>query len=280
MAEIKKTKDISCSIVLYKNSVALVKKTIESFLQTSLSKVLYLIDNSPTEDLRVLAEISEDIVYIKTEKNLGFGKAHNIAMKKAIEESTYHLVLNPDIYFDRGILEHIFSFMEANKDVGQVMPKICYPNGEIQRLCKLLPAPADLFLRRFFPWMPGADERNKKYELRDSGYDKVMNIPYLSGCFMFFRTSSLKQIGLFDERIFMYIEDADITRRMHERYKTIFLPSITVYHHYAKGSYKSLKLMLYNIHGAFIYFNKWGWIFDSERRMINKTVADAYLEKN
>jgi GT2 family glycosyltransferase len=271
--------DLTISIVLYKSKIEIIENTITSVYKTNLNFKLYLIDNSPTDDLKVLKR-DDRTEYMFNNTNLGFGKAHNIAMRKAIEEANYHLVLNPDIYFDKGVLEHIFSFMEANKDVGQVMPKICYPNGEVQRLCKLLPAPADLFLRRFFPWMPGADERNKKYELRDSGYDKVMNIPYLSGCFMFFRTSSLKEVGFFDERIFMYIEDADITRRMYARYKTIFLPSITVYHHYAKGSYKNLKLMLYNIHGAFIYFNKWGWVFDSARRKINKTVAEAYLEKN
>jgi GT2 family glycosyltransferase len=266
--------DVTVSIVLYKSNIEVIQKTIGSVYDTNLNFKLYLVDNSPTDELKILQRDSKT-EYIFCSSNLGFGKAHNIAMRKAIEESKYHLVLNPDIFFDKGVLEHIFSFMEANKDVGQVMPKICYPNGEVQRLCKILPAPADLFLRRFFPWMPGADERNKRYELRQSGYDKIMNVPYLSGCFMFFRTSSLKQIGFFDERIFMYIEDADITRRMHEKYKTIFLPSITVYHHYAKGSYKSMKLMLYNIHGAIIYFNKWGWLFDSERQKIYKMVIET-----
>ncbi len=271
--------DISCSIVLFQNSPTLVKAAIESFLKLTLTKKLYLVDNSPTDELRALADISSDIAYIKTDSNLGFGKAHNIAMQKALTESKYHLVLNPDIYFEDNVLEKIFQYMESNPDVGQVMTKICYPTGEIQRLCKLLPSPADLFLRRFFPWMPGADERNEKYELRASGYDKIMNIPYLSGCFMFFRTTALQDIGLFDERIFMYIEDADITRRMHRKYKTLFLPLVTVYHHYAKGSYKNFKLMAYNIHGAIIYFNKYGWVFDSERRKVNKKVVEAYLSK-
>ena len=271
--------DISCSIVLFRNSPTLVQAAIESFLKLTLSKKLFLVDNSPTDDLRSLAGLSPDIEYIKTEKNLGFGKAHNIAMRQALHESKYHLVLNPDVYFDSDVLEKIFHHMETNPDVGQVMPKICYPDGEIQRLCKLLPTPGDLFLRRFFPWMPGAEERNKRYELRDSGYNKIMNIPYLSGCFMFFRTSALQQIGLFDERIFMYIEDADITRRMHQQYKTLFLPLVTVFHHYAKGSYKSFKLMAYNVHGAIIYFTKWGWIVDPDRKRINQTVVEAYLSK-
>jgi GT2 family glycosyltransferase len=271
--------DISCSIVLYKTNQQVVTNTIDSVYRTTLNFKLYLIDNSPTDELKILKK-DHRTEYIFCNANVGFGKAHNIAMRKAIEDSKYHVVLNPDIYFDKGVLETIFAFMEANKQVGQVMPKICYPTGEIQRLCKLLPAPADLFLRRFFPWWPGADERNKKYELRESGYNKIMNIPYLSGCFMFFRTAVLKQIGLFDERIFMYIEDADITRRIHQIYQTIFFPSITVFHHYAKGSYKSIKLMMYNIHGAVIYFNKWGWLFDAERKKINKEVIEAYIEKS
>jgi GT2 family glycosyltransferase len=271
--------DLSVSIVVYKSNLETIEQTIASVYKTKLNFKLYVIDNSPTDALKVLKRDSKT-EYIFCNKNLGFGKAHNIAMHKAIGESKYHLVLNPDIYFDKDVLETIFAFMEANKHVGQIMPKICYPDGEIQRLCKLLPAPADLFLRRFFPWFPGADERNKKYELRESGYNKIMNIPYLSGCFMFFRTAVLKEVGLFDERIFMYIEDTDITRRIHQKYQTLFFPSITVYHHYAKGSYKNFKLMLYNIHGAVMYFNKWGWLFDAERRNINKEVLEKYTEKS
>jgi len=272
--------NISASIVLYNNSPALVEATIQSFLKLSFSKKkLYLIDNSPTDALRMLASLSNDIEYVKTEANLGFGKAHNLALSRSLETAKYHVVLNPDIYFDKDVLERIYEYMEIHSDVAQVMPKVCYPDGEIQRLCKLLPSPIDLFLRRFFSWMPGAEERNRQYELHDSGYNKIMNVPYLSGCFMFFRTSALKEVGLFDERIFMYIEDADITRRMHRKYKTLFFPDVFVYHHYAKGSYKSFKLMAYNLHGAFIYFNKYGWIFDAERRRVNAATIEAYLPK-
>jgi GT2 family glycosyltransferase len=251
-------------------------KAIRSFLDTSLRVKLVLVDNSPTDDLRNLIS-DERVEYIFNNANIGFGKAHNIAMKTSLGIAQYHLVLNPDIYFDKGVLETLYDYMAKNPDVGQVMPKIMYPNQEIQKLCKLLPTPMDLFLRRFFPWFPGAQARNRLYELEDTGYDQIMNIPYLSGCFMFFRTLALQKIGLFDDRIFMYIEDTDITRRMHQQYRTIFYPGVHVFHHYTKGSYKNLKLMLYNIHGAFIYFSKWGWFFDKERSEVNKKVISSYL---
>jgi GT2 family glycosyltransferase len=269
--------DIAASIVLFKNNRNVLRDAIDSFLKTTLRVKLYLVDNSPDQSLSDLGAIDSRIEYIFNNANLGFGKAHNIAIRRSLPEAKYYAVLNPDIRFDAGVVEDLFAFMESNSDVGQVMPKVLYPSGEVQRLCKLLPTPADLFLRRFFPWFPGADVRNRRYELIDTGYDKVMNIPYLSGCFMFFRTSALSEVGLFDERIFMYIEDADLTRRMHERYKTLFYPGVVVYHNYEKGSYKSLKLMLYNVHGAFIYFTKWGWLFDSERKKINRQVLKAYV---
>lgn len=269
--------DIVSSIVLYKNDRELLRKAIHSFLQTNLRVKLYLLDNSPDQSLSDLGGLDPRIEYIFNDANLGFGKAHNIGIRLSMPEARYHLVLNPDIWFDAGVLDELFAFMEANLDVGQVMPKVLYPGGEIQRLCKLLPTPADLFLRRFFPWFPGAEDRNRRYELIDSGYDKVMNIPYLSGCFMLLRNTVLQEIGLFDERIFMYIEDADLTRRVYQRYKAIFYPRVFVYHHYQKGSYKNKKLMLYNIHGAFIYFTKWGWVFDRERKKINQQVLKAYI---
>lgn len=268
--------DLTVSIVLYNSNVELLEEVIESVFKSKLDFKLFLVDNSPTDVLKILKK-DERCEYIHLGENLGFGKAHNIILRKAVLQSKYHIVLNPDIYFGEGELERIFTYMESNLEVGQVMPKILYPNGEVQMLCKLLPSPADLFLRRFFPWFPGAAKRNKLYELQNSGYNKIMNIPYLSGCFMFLRTSVLKEVGFFDERIFMYIEDADLTRRIHTKYKTIFFPLSTVYHHYAKGSYKSLKLMLYNVHGAFIYFTKWGWFFDSKRKKINKKVIESYL---
>jgi GT2 family glycosyltransferase len=165
--------------------------------------------------------------------------------------------------------------MEGNKDVGLVMPKVLYPDGRIQYLCKLLPTPFDLFGRRFlnfYPFKKYIEKRNEIYELRFTGYDKIMEVPYLSGCFMFIRTKVLEKVGLFDERFFMYLEDTDLSRRIHKMAKTIYYPHVHIYHEYGKGSYKNKKLLKYHIESAIKYFNKWGWFFDKERREINKKV--------
>lgn len=265
--------DITASIVLYKNSPDLVAKAIKSFLNTDLNVFLYLVDNSPDDRLKILAK-DKRIKYLKNEKNVGFGIGHNRAIQDVIDNSKYHLVLNPDIYFDNGVLEKIFDFMEKNQEVGLLMPKIYYPDGNIQYLCKMLPTPFDIFIRRFLPLKSYVEKRNMRYELRFTGYNRIMDVPYLSGCFMFIRCSVLKEIGFFDERFFMYFEDTDLTRRIYRKYRTIFYPDVSVYHNYGKESYKSLRVLLIHIINAFIYFNKYGWFFDRERKIINKKLLE------
>ena len=262
--------EISASIVLYHNKKEQLLKAIKSFLNTSLHVKLFLMDNSSNDGLKELQKLDERIKYIFNNANLGYGKAHNIAMRKSIEENIpYHLVLNPDIYFEKGVLEKLYKYMESHKDVGNIMPKVLYPDGEVQYLCKLLPTPVDLIFRRFIPFKSLKEKINEKYELRFSGYDKIMNIPNLSGCFMFLRTAVLKDVGLFDENIFMYLEDTDLNRRIHSKYKTIFYPEVEIVHEYAKESYVNKKLLMYHIQSAIYYFNKWGWIFDKDRSKIN-----------
>jgi GT2 family glycosyltransferase len=261
---------INASIVLYHNKIEQLQKAINSFLNTDLDVKLYLVDNSSNDDLKELENIDSRIEYIFNNANFGYGSAHNIAIRKSIEDDIpYHIVLNPDIYFQNDVLEKLFNYMEEDKNIGNIIPQVRYPDGEIQHLCKLLPTSIDLILRRFIPSKSWKEKRNEIYELRFSEYNKTMNIPSLSGCFMFLRTSVLKEVGLFDENIFMYLEDTDLNRRIHSKYKTIFYPEVEIIHEYAKESYVNKKLLVYHIKSAIYYFNKWGWVFDKERDEIN-----------
>jgi GT2 family glycosyltransferase len=261
---------ITASIVLYKNDRKILSEAIDSFLNTKLNIKLYLIDNSPND---VLKSLTTDlrVEYISNPTNPGFGAAHNIAIEQAIShDSKYHLVLNPDVYYGDGVLEELISFMEANPTTGNVMPKVMYPNDEVQLLCKLLPTPYDWIGRRFNPFKAMVDKRNNLFELRFTNYDQVMEAPYLSGCFMFLRVDALKKIGVFDDGIFMYGEEADLCRRLIDGgFKTIFYPKVKIYHHFEKGSHKSWRLTKIGIQSAIYYFNKWGWFFDKKRTAIN-----------
>lgn len=263
---------IHATIVIYNNIPALLEKAISSFLKTKIDVKLYLIDNSEAGELKYLADLDERIEYVFNGKNLGFGTAHNIILKKSIEDGvSYHLILNPDVYYDEGVLEELLEYMQKNPDVANIMPQVYYPDGRLQRLCKKLPAPIELFVRRFIPnHTKLVRHLNKKYELHDFGYNKELNVPFLSGCFMFLRTKHLKDIGVFDENIFMYMEDVDLNRRLHMKYRTMFYPNVSIVHVHAKESYKRKTLLWEHIKSTIYYFNKWGWFFDKNRKKINK----------
>ena len=264
---------LSASIVLYQTDLTPLKKVIDSYFACKSEALqLFLIDNSPTDVLKSVVTMYPDkeIHYIFNNENMGYGKAHNIAIKKSMEQGLpYHIVLNPDIVIQEGALEKLTFYMNEHPEVGNIMPKIIYPNGQLQYLCKLLPSPIDLIFRRFIPFKKWRDKINQKYELHSFRYNKKINIPNLSGCFMFLRTKALEKVGLFDENIFMYLEDIDLNRRIHRDYKTIFFPEAVVVHEYQKASYKNIKLLKAHIKSAIYYFNKYGWFFDKERRIIN-----------
>jgi GT2 family glycosyltransferase len=273
---------ISASIVLYNTDMVQLKTVIDSY-NPSNNKLLYLIDNSPVKsNIESILLSFNNIKYFFVGSNKGYGAGHNIAIRMAIESDTaYHVVLNPDLEFESIIIDKIADFMDRDSDIAQVMPKILSPNGDIQYLCKLIPTPLDLFLKRFLP--ESLFKKNTiRYQLKFANYDKVMNVPYLSGCFMFFRISALKTIGLFDEAFFMYPEDIDITRRMHKEFKTIYYPDVSIVHIHASESYKNLNLFMIHLVNIIRYFNKWGWIYDKERKEINKNVLDelGYISKN
>lgn len=272
---------LSASIVLYNTKVNDLKKVIDSYFAFQGQKQLFLVDNSPSDELKNIVAMypNNQIHYIFNNANMGYGKAHNIAIRKSIEQGQpYHIILNPDIIIEKGALEKLTDYMEQHPEVGNIMPKIIYPDGELQYLCKLLPSPIDLIFRRFIPVKKWKDAINKRYELHSFGYDKIMNVPNLSGCFMFLRTEVLKQVGLFDENIFMYLEDIDLNRRIHSKYQTIYYPEARVIHEHQKESYKSKKLLKAHIKSAIYYFNKYGWFFDKERNNINGNVLRELLE--
>lgn len=263
---------ITVSIVLYRSDPDEVARIISCVDKSSVARI-FIVDNSPNDSLKELAgSISGKVEYIHGHGNVGYGAAHNIAIRRAMQSgATYHVVLNPDVYFKPGTLETIGEYMDQNPDVGQIMPKILYPNGEIQYVCKLIPTPFDLIFKRFLPSFM-TRRRMNRFQFKFTGYDSTMNVPYLSGSFMFFRTEALREVGLFDERFFMYPEDIDITRRMHERYRTLFYPGAIAIHAHAAASRTNMNMLKIHIINLIRYFNKWGWIWDAKRKKYNRNV--------
>jgi len=216
---------------------------------------------------------SKKLRYMAMPENLGYGRAHNIALREsAYHKTEMHLVVNSDIRVLAEDIDAMHDWMMAHPEVGQLMPRVVSPDGSQQYLAKRLPTPLDVFGRRFLPaWMTA--RRNKRYELRDLDLTRPQNAPYLSGCFMMLRTTAAVEAGLFDERYFMYPEDIDLTRTIHRNYLTLYYPEWTIVHAHARESYKDARMLRVHIRNLCRYFNKWGWIFDAERRLYNRQIG-------
>lgn len=262
---------LTCSIVLYKHTIDQIQPTLESIAGSSVPVKLVLVDNSPEPIPNGL--IPDGIEYIFTGRNLGFGAAHNLAIRKYEHETPFHLILNPDVTFEPGILEGLVKYMESHHEAGLVMPKVLYPDGRLQYLCKLLPSPYDLIARRFLP-QRFYQKRAANFCLLNSGYNRVMNVPSLSGCFMLVRNEVWQRTGVFDERFFLYAEDIDLSRRIHKDFKTIYYPDLQIIHHHQQDSYRSLTALKLHMKSAVQYFNKWGWVSDRERTRMNSKILD------
>lgn len=234
-----------------------------------------VVDNSPSSNSKDAFE-SLGWTYIHNPKNPGFGTSHNVIFENYSNKADYHLIVNPDILFSGNVVSALVDFLEKNLEAGCVMPKIYYPDGRIQRLAKLLPSPIDWIGRRL-PFNFIKTKINYRLELHQADYQSgCFKVPFVSGCFLLFRSSIINKIGFFDTRFFMYTEDTDLSRRLciNDTWPYYF-GKVSVIHRYEKGSSKSIKLLKVHVVSAFKYFNKWGW-FDRQRREINKECLNQF----
>jgi GT2 family glycosyltransferase len=260
---------INVSIVLFNNSADEVAKCLSNLLLSVHIKTIYVVDNSPSDKLRYVCR-GDKIVYDFNPSNPGYGAAHNVGIRRSLaSEIDYHLVLNADVDFKAEIISNLVDYMDSNPTVGQLMPLVLNSDGTPQKCAKLVPTPFDLFIRMF---VPGRffKKRRSKFTLDAFPTNKTFEAPYLSGCFMFLRVETLRKVGLFDERFFMYPEDIDLTRRIHKHSSAQVFPLVSIVHHHGKASHRSIKMLFIHCFNIIKYFNKWGWIFDKDRDEQNR----------
>ncbi len=268
---------IGVSLVTYNNDENQIQKLHDSLKSYNFSYIV-VYDNSPTNYLeKIFINLGWDYIW-GNGINLGFGKAHNFLFCKYGNLAQYHLIINPDIKFDKNVLIVLSKFLHDTFDAGCVMPKVLYPNETSQYLAKYLPSFFDLIFRRF-PIEYIRNYVDNKLEIRYQ-YDKGMKpfkMPFLSGCFLLFKSKVIDQVGFFDERYFLYAEDLDLTRTYwNSGFYPYCYPSIHVYHNYEKASSKNMKLFLVHIISVLKYFKKWGFI-DKSRKKINLECKKQFI---
>ncbi len=239
---------ISASIVIFNENIKILQEAIESFLAIELEKELVIVDNSSTDKLRKFCIGFKDTVYIKNDKNTGFGAGHNLAYKYISKKNDLHLVINPDVYFDSSKMKDFLLWVASQKDISLAVPKVYYPDGTIQNSVRDIPGIFDL-IRRRFGFISDEIDLNLLPDISE--------IPFAHGCFFVFKTDIFEKLSGFDERFFLYMEDIDIFIRAKSFGRTIINQKYSIYHHHAKGSAKKFSLLYFHIVSAIKFFIKY-----------------------
>ncbi len=249
--------DISVAIVVYNNEedVRQAVESIEHFTAEAVRKKIYLIDNSTVDNqLAQLEQRYGDVCYVKTGSNLGFGGGHNYILPQL--NSCLHAIVNPDILLTSDALSALISFMQDGK-IGMCVPRLLDEQGNLQAVYRRELTVIDMFLRMFLPNM--FRRRQAFHTMQDMDYRRPFEVPFAQGSFLVIRTELFKQIGGFDERFFLYMEDADLCKRVNEISVLTYCPYASVIHKWEKGSHKKRELFRLHLHSMWSYFRKWGW---------------------
>lgn len=257
---------LTISIVTYNPDFSELEKTLNS-LKTALYGVtggefsITIVDNSSTNGVadflyRNYPELPIKLVH--GQGNIGFGRAHNISIQQIGE---FHLILNPDIQLSPDALINALAFMRANENCGLLSPFAAWPNGQRQYLCKRYPAVFDLLLRGFAPQRVRSlfTARLARYEMQAETQNSVYwNPSIVSGCFMFFRNSTLEKTGGFSDNFFLYFEDFDLSLRSRKIADMAYVPSVRVVHAGGHASKKGAWHIKVFIQSAIKFFSTHG----------------------
>jgi hypothetical protein len=256
---------LTVSLVLYNTPLWQIERALRVLQDVPSCSEVYLIDNSPSKITASEFDMANFSAFCEIIPNDNNGYvAHNIGIRRAITGgSFFHLVLNADVSFVAEDLEKMIQIMVVNKDVGLLFPKVVYPDGRNQRLAKRLPNPLELMLRLCgLGNLPGFDVTSA------SDAKCPVRISFASGCFMLVRTDVFRKVGLMDERFFMYGEDIDLSRRIAAESELVYVPSFEIKHDFDGLSKRNLKMFFIHVMNVIRYFNKWGWLLDTDRKKI------------
>lgn len=248
--------DLSIAVVNYNGLNTILTLLDNIYTNTSgLTFKVYVIDNASTDsspdEIRRRFPQAELII---SPKNLGYGGGNNLVLPKL--DSRYHLVLNPDVLIEDNILRSLVDYMDFHPEAALVTPKVLHTDGVEQYLPKRLPTVRYMFGGRFTKCLKASRRIRAEYTRSDERFTQPAEIDFCTGCFMLMRTAYFKELGGFDEDFFMYLEDADLSARLHEKGKLIFHPGYTIVHQWEKASAKSLRFLFIHLNSLRIYLKK------------------------
>lgn len=222
----KKAVDLSVLIVNHNAKVHLMR-TLGSVVGRikGLSHEVIVVDNASTDgSVSMVKRSYPSVKIILMDHNAGFAKANNLGAKQA--SGRYFLVLNSDTEVPEGTAEKLVDVKEKHPDWGVVAPIIHDPDGSFQ-----LSWGRDIHLHTefFLKFMAGKWYRWRHRRKKGSPGGKV---DWVSGACFLIESSLYRKVGGFDEKFFLYLEDADLGKRVRQAgYDIRLIPEACIIHH-------------------------------------------------
>jgi GT2 family glycosyltransferase len=229
-------------IIVSWNAKSFLFKCLESVLAQRLSDdvEVIVVDNASTDGSpAAVRERFPTVKLICNTDNYGFAKANNIGIRAT--QGEYLLLINSDVVVSPGCFDKMFAFMENHTDVGVLGPKILGSNGQVQRSCMGYPSLWNTFARALaldtlFP----SSKLFGGQLLTFWRHDEIRSVGVINGCFWMVRKSAMDEVGLLDERFFIYGEDLDWCKRFNDGgWKVTFFPEAEALHYGGASSANS-----------------------------------------
>ena len=237
---------------------------------------VHVVDNGPGEFGFLVKSIYPETNIIINDANLGFSKAVNKVLKKT--SSPYVIILNPDTIVYENFFESIIGFIKKHPEVGITGPKILNPDGSTQGSARAFPNLLSAFFGRrsiLTKWFPNSRLTAVNILSQKSNGQTPMEVDWISGACMVVRRRAIEQVGMLDERFFLYWEDVDWCKRMWQKgWKVIYLPVAVIQHGVGGSSERNLVRSTFEFHkSAYLFYKK----YRQSYRLIWKPVAFCAL---
>ena len=193
-------------------------------------KVVVFDNDSPDKSADEIKSRFPKIHLIKNDKNLGFGKAHNLVAKEFIQDFDAMLSVNPDVSFEKDTFEKMFNSFNEEKKTGVLSGKIYKPNHSLDSNGGDYP-----FGLALFNWLFNLEFLGFKTNFHRSEseyFEKKHEVDWVGGTFLLVSKELIEENGLFNEDYFMYFEDVELSYRAKQKgYAVILDPQFAVTHH-------------------------------------------------
>ncbi len=221
-----------------------------------LTHEVFVIDNSQNDVTAMLVrQHYPDVQLIKTNENIGFAAANNIAIHKS--KGDYILVLNPDTLVKPHSIKTLIGFMNEHSDAGLVAGRLVTEDNSVQYSIRNFPTMLNQLGECFYLYRLPLTGGLLSEMLRDTnGYWEERSVDWVSGAQLLVRRAVVEQVGLFDERFFLYSEEQDWCYRIKAAGWQIYFTPHAQFVHYEGESSTNANLYSQLLLSKMLFFKK------------------------